>query len=197
MDETKFRDLIARVRMRDADAAAELVQYYEAAVRRSVRFRLTDSSLRRLVDSADIFQSVAASFFCRIALGEYEVDTSVQLMGLLTRMAHNKLLNQARHHHTAMRDVGRNVDLDDVPAVAATPGPSTRAEVKDLIEQVRAKASELPDIHRKVIELSLEGLTLKEIGERIDRDPDHVSRIKKEATIKLNQLLDGEDADGS
>src|SRR5262249_35579497 len=53
-----FRDLIVRVRLGDQRAAAELVGRYEPAIRRAVRFRLTDPRLRRTCDSMDVCQSV-------------------------------------------------------------------------------------------------------------------------------------------
>jgi len=63
-------DLIARVRAGDQAAAAELVRDYEPHVRRAVRIQLRDPRLRSVFDSADICQSVMASFFARLALGQ-------------------------------------------------------------------------------------------------------------------------------
>jgi hypothetical protein len=62
-DETPFPELIERVRGGDGDAATELVQRYEPAIRRVVRLRLTDPRLRRAFDSMDVCQSVLASFW--------------------------------------------------------------------------------------------------------------------------------------
>src|SRR5262245_32578317 len=95
-DELPFRELITRVRAGDDRAAADLVARYEPAIRRAVRFRLTDPALRRTCDSMDVCQSVLMSFFVRAASGQYELDTPEQLLRLLTAMARNKLLNQAR-----------------------------------------------------------------------------------------------------
>src|SRR3954471_22077918 len=103
-DELSFRDLIGRVRRGDEAAAAELVRKYEPAIQRAVRFRLTDPRLRRTCDSMDVCQSVLLSFFVRAASGQYDLDTPEQLLRLLTTMARNKLLNQARLDHAARRD---------------------------------------------------------------------------------------------
>ena len=64
-----FRELIARVRAGDEQAAAELVRRYEPAIRRAARVRLVDTRLNRLLDSMDICQSVLASFFVRAGSG--------------------------------------------------------------------------------------------------------------------------------
>src|SRR5437660_12212613 len=103
-DEQSFRDLIGRVRQGDEQAAADLVRRYEPAIRRAVRFRLTDARLRRTCDSMDVCQSVLLSFFVRAASGQYDLDTPEQLLRLLTTMARNQLLNQARPGPAPRRD---------------------------------------------------------------------------------------------
>src|SRR5262249_53884127 len=95
---TAFAELIQLVRGGDQDAAVTLVRRYEAAIRRAVRIQLDNASLRRLLDSTDVCQSVLASFFVRAALGQYEIDRPQQLLRLLTVMAHNKVIDQARKH---------------------------------------------------------------------------------------------------
>jgi hypothetical protein len=77
-----FRDLILRVRAGDEAAAADLVRRYEPAIRRAVRLRLRDPCLGRLCDSMDVCQSVLASFFVRAALGQYDLNSTDQLLRL-------------------------------------------------------------------------------------------------------------------
>ena len=91
IDAPAFEELIRRVRAGDPGAAAELVRNYEPAIRRAVRFRLADARLGSLLESMDICQSVLASFFVRVATGQYELETPEQLLKLLTAMARNKL----------------------------------------------------------------------------------------------------------
>jgi RNA polymerase sigma-70 factor (ECF subfamily) len=125
-EEPNFHELIRRVRRRDEAAAAELVRRYESVIRVAVRVRLSTPSLRRLLDSTDVCQSVLASFFTRAALGEYELDSPKQLLALLSRMARNKLLNQARHERADRRDHRRRekcaIDPANLPGHAPDPG---------------------------------------------------------------------------
>src|SRR3954469_24678427 len=116
-DRSEFQDLIRRVRAGDDAAATELVRIYEPAIRRAARVRLGDSRLRRLFDSMDICQSVLASFFVRAAMGQYELDQPDQLLKLLTRMATNKLANQAHHHRARCRDYRRDVAAAELERV--------------------------------------------------------------------------------
>jgi RNA polymerase sigma-70 factor (ECF subfamily) len=94
-EEASFSDLVQRARNGDARAAAELVRRYEPAIRRAVRFRLTDAGLRRLLDSTDICQSVFGSFFIRLAAGQYDIEKAEDLLNLLVTMAQHKMTSQA------------------------------------------------------------------------------------------------------
>src|SRR5262245_23369391 len=139
-DENPFRELIGRVRKGDEQAASELVRRYEPAIRRAVRFRLTDPRLRRTCDSMDVCQSVLLSFFVRVASGQYDLETPEQLLRLLTTMARNKLLNQARLQQAARRDhrlVTDDIANHDLPT--GEPEPSQLAEARDLVQEIHRR----------------------------------------------------------
>lgn len=133
-----FRDLIGRVRERDPDAARELVTRYEGAIRRVVRIQMRDTRLRQLLDSTDVCQSVLASFFVRTALGQYELDTPAQLVGLLTTIARNKLVNQVDRMRAQRRDVNRNQRADDegVMLLDRASDPSEQASAREILQKV-------------------------------------------------------------
>ena len=135
MHDSQFDQLLLRVRSGDADAAREVVQRYESAIRVAVRTHLSDPALRQQFDSVDICQSVLASFFVRAAAGQYDLREPPQLVALLTRMARNKLAMQARSQHQKRRDVRRVSSIANVPAVPAdkTPGPEQQAVHRDLL----------------------------------------------------------------
>ena len=101
--ETPLGDLLGRLRAGDPAAAAEVVRRYETAIRVAVRARLTDPALRRQFDSMDVCQSVFLSFYVRASAGQYELDRPEDLVGLLVRMALNKLASQARYHRRERR----------------------------------------------------------------------------------------------
>src|SRR5579872_6883251 len=98
MPDTSFAEFMSRVRSGDAQAAEALVRRYESAIRVAVRTRLTDPALKRHFDSVDVCQSVLASFFVRAAAGQYDLNDPSQLVGLLVRMAQNKLAGRARFY---------------------------------------------------------------------------------------------------
>jgi RNA polymerase sigma-70 factor (ECF subfamily) len=135
--EADFANLIRRVRAGDAAAAEEIVRRYESAVRAVVRARLFDPGMRRQFDSMDICQSVLASFFVRVAAGQFELERPAQLVALLTKMAQNKLAWHVRYHLQQRRDIRRGrPDLAQTTQPASSSSdPARRVEAKELLER--------------------------------------------------------------
>jgi DNA-directed RNA polymerase specialized sigma24 family protein len=136
-DVETFIELLRRVRLGEPDAAYELVRQYEMDIRIAVRARLSDPALRQQFDSMDICQSVLASFFLRAAAGQYDLHQPGQLVGLLTRMAQNKLAMQARSHYQQRRDVRRVRSINDLAAAPAdkSSDPGRQAVDRDLLRR--------------------------------------------------------------
>jgi RNA polymerase sigma factor (sigma-70 family) len=181
-EENTFLDLIRRVRAGDGDAAAELVQRYEPAVRRAVRMQLRDPRLRRLLDSTDICQSVLASFFFRAASGQYDLDRPEQLSRLLFVMARNKLISQARKPQVVRREtrLPRRGALDDQVLLAPAPSPSQQAAWRDLLEQVHRRLSEE---ERRLVDRRVQCQEWSEIAAELGGNPETLRK-------KLARALD-------
>jgi RNA polymerase sigma factor (sigma-70 family) len=185
-EDNAFLDLVHRVRAGDQDAAAELVRTYEPAIRRAVKIQLRDRRLSRQFDSMDVCQSVLANFFIRAALGQFELNTSKDLLGLLATMARNNLASRARKPEVVRRaDFGADSAspaesklLDDQPT------PSQNLAGRDLLEAVRKRLT--PDerylaeqraLGRPWQELAAEsGASAEALRKRLARALDRVSR---------------------
>lgn len=137
----QFQELIRRVRNRDQDAARELTIRYEKAIRRVVRIHLRDSRIRQVLDSMDVCQSVLASFFVRTALGQYDLDSPEQLIGLLTAITRNKLMNQINHMRAQRRDVHKNITIEgeELGLADRASDPSEQASAREILEKVCAR----------------------------------------------------------
>src|SRR5271165_2325643 len=112
MEHETFQGLLGRVRAGDAAAAEQLVRAYEPEIRRYARMRLTDSSLRRVLESVDVCQSVLANFFVRAAAGSLDVEGPEQMLRMLAAMVRNKVIDHARKQNAACRDQRRQEGLD-------------------------------------------------------------------------------------
>jgi RNA polymerase sigma-70 factor (ECF subfamily) len=161
-DVDAFAELMARVRRGDARAAEELFQQFEAQVCVEVKLRLRDPRLRRLVESADVCQSVWLSFFVRAGLGEYDVANPNELMRLLARIARNKVAAQARRHSADRRDFRRAEVLELAEKIAA--GDASPSSVVAREELVRAARARMSDEERTITDLRVEGRKWTEIA---------------------------------
>jgi len=183
-----IEELVRRVRAGDQDAAAVLVKRYEPAIRRAVRFRLADARLGSLLDSMDICQSVLGSFFIRAATGQYKLETPEQLVKLLTTMARNKLISQARRQHAQRRDRRRitSQDRDDGPVASAHQSPSRQVAVRDLLEQVQRRLS--PE-ERRILELKNAGRDWASIAQEVGGSAEALRRRLSRALDRVAEEL--------
>ena len=192
-DEMSFRDLIGRVRGGDERAAAEVVRRYEPAIRRAVRLRLTDVRLRRTCDSMDVCQSVMLSFFVRAATGQFDLDTPEQLLRLLTTMARNKLLNQARQQHAARRDNRMvSTDVAEHDIVDRGPSPSRDAEARELLQEVHRRLA--PDL-LQIVELRNQGHDWNSIAAVVGGTPAALRQKLHRALARLSEQFGLEGGD--
>jgi RNA polymerase sigma-70 factor (ECF subfamily) len=172
-EDSSFHDLIRRVRAGDQQAAAELIRCYEPAIRLVVRHRLRDASLRRLLDSTDICQSILLNFFVQVALGNFELDTPEDLRRLLTTMALNNIRNHARRLGAARRGPGRVREGGAAGEEVADPCPSPSHIVanRELLEEVRRRLSEE---ERLLVDLRFQACSWAEIAARVGGQADAV-----------------------
>jgi DNA-directed RNA polymerase specialized sigma24 family protein len=121
---TPFAEFLRRIRVGDEGAAAELVSRYEPALRLEIRLRMKDPKLRRLLEPADLCQSVLKSFFVRVSAGQYDLDSPEKLLALLRKMARNKVAEQTRKQRAQRRDQRRDVSIHVGGRRAAVGRPS-------------------------------------------------------------------------
>lgn len=164
-DRDEFTDFLLRVRSGDATAAAELVRRYERAIRVVVRIRLTDPDLRRQFDSLDVCQSVLASFFVRVAAGQFDLHEPSDLVALLAKMAEHKLHHRVRDAQRLRRDRRRTAAGDHLDELGdSDPGPEEIAIGRDLLDTLRSR---LTTEERILAERRAEGLTWPEIAAQV------------------------------
>jgi RNA polymerase sigma-70 factor (ECF subfamily) len=165
-DEAEFQHLIRAWRAGQPGALGELFARYSEQIRAAVRNRLHDK-LRAQYDSLDFVQDVWASIVA-MPPDRYEFDGPNGLLGFLTRVAQNKVIDVTRQRlHTQRRDVNREERLPQVADECDAalhdrgPTPSQRASGREEWEQVldRFKPHE-----RAILERLREGYTHEEIA---------------------------------
>ncbi|HEY6564558.1 MAG TPA: sigma-70 family RNA polymerase sigma factor [Pirellulaceae bacterium] len=165
-----FTEFLKRIREGDESAAEDLVRRYEPLIRREVRSHLEDSPLVRSLDSIDISQSVLASFFVRVAAGEYDLHEPSQLIRLLVKMARNKLASQARRQFSQKRDARRVDAGTGLFGRVADPAesPSQNISGQELFESFCAK---LTADERRISQLRSQDLSWEEIAGQLGGTP--------------------------
>jgi RNA polymerase sigma-70 factor (ECF subfamily) len=187
-EELSFQALLERVRAGDEAGAAELLGRYEPVLRRIIHVRLLDARLRGRVDASDISQSVLASFFVRVALGQYELKSAEDLLKLLATMARNKVIDQARRRELE-GDQERRVPVAELPemALASTEeSPSQQVALRELVGEARRRLS--PE-ERQLLELRQQGLEWTAIADRVGGSPEGLRKRLSRAVDMVAQQL--------
>lgn len=190
MDDRRLENLVRRAQAGDREAAGELLSRYEGRVRASIRRRL-GPDLRQRVDTDDIFQSTIAASLDGLEGFRYEGEQA--LIAWLTAVAERRLISVARRHRAEKRDVGRESPLRAAEAIPGERTSPTQGVVRgEARESVKQAVSRLPQQQRRVVEMrSFEGLTFREIAERLELSDRHAARdLFRAALKKMGDLLD-------
>jgi RNA polymerase sigma factor (sigma-70 family) len=169
---------LERIRAGDEDAARELLRRYEAEVRLVVRRQLP-RLLRSRFDSLDFLQSVWGDFFQKVRSGPAQFEDSRHLVGFLARAAKNKVIDQYRRAGSQKQDMHREEPIwaeGGRPRDLEAPGdtPSEVAEAREALDRLMVL---LPDDRRSILELKAQGLSSREIGERLGVSERTVQRV--------------------
>jgi RNA polymerase sigma factor (sigma-70 family) len=157
-DAEAFADLVREWQAGSPRALAELYDRFSGHIRVAVRRRLHDR-LRAEYDSLDFVQDVWASV-AAISADRRTFPTPEALVGFLTRVASNKVVEVTRQRfHTQRRDIAREQPLP-VSVPDAQPSPSQRAMGE---ERWREIVAQFPAGQRAVLERLREGYTHQEI----------------------------------
>jgi len=196
-DANEFHALIQRIRTGDDEAATILVRRYEPLIRRQVRLQMEDRRLDRLFDSMDVCQSVMGSFFVRMAVGEYDLEAPEQLVGLLVKMARNKLASAARRATRQRRDHRRQEAGGDEALAGVAGGdttPSQQVAGQELLERARQQLSKE---ELELADLRAQGLAWDDIAARVGGNANaRRMQLARAAERVARQLGLDDDADG-
>jgi RNA polymerase sigma factor (sigma-70 family) len=192
-EESNIPTFLARIQAGDEAAARELLARYESEVRLVVRRQLP-KLLRSRFDSLDFLQSVWGSFFRRVrsAHGPTEFEDSRHLVAFLARAAKNKVIDEYRRAASQKQDMHREEPLwgdggrpKDVPAEIDT--PSQVAQAREVFGRLRDL---LPEDRQHILVLKAEGLSSRDIGERLGISERTVQRVLEDLRKRVRGELE-------
>jgi RNA polymerase sigma factor (sigma-70 family) len=180
-ENTRFRNLMCRVRQGSEDAAWELVNEYGEAIRRAVR-RVLHERLRSKFDSLDFVQLVWNSFFhARGKLDRF--DHPEELVAYLAKMARNKVGMEVRRRlMTDKYNVGHEQSLEEFQASGDQELSSRQPSPIDVAiarEQWERLVDGQPENYRQMIQLRLRGHSYQSIASAVHVDECTVRRFLK------------------
>ncbi|MDR3619861.1 MAG: sigma-70 family RNA polymerase sigma factor [Paludisphaera borealis] len=185
-EENQLADFLKRIQEGDEGAARELLQRFEPEVRLVVRRQLP-RLLRSRFDSLDFLQSVWGSFFRRMRDAPTDFEDSRHLVAFLARAAKNKVIDEYRRAASLKNYIHREEPLwgdGRRPKEVADPidSPSEVAQAHEVFDRLHAL---LPEERRTMLELKAEGLSSKDIGDRLGVSERTVQRVLEELRRRM------------
>ena len=183
---SELTDFLRRIQAGDDGAARELLSRYEAEVRLVVRRQLP-RLLRSRFDSLDFLQSVWGSFFRRMRTAPTEFEDSRHLVAFLARAAKNKVIDEYRRAASRKHNMHREEPLwldgrrpRDVPDPIDSP-----SEVAEAHEVLVRLCELMPVGRRTILEMKAQGLSSKDIGEKLGISERTVQRELEELRRRM------------
>ena len=180
--------LLDRFRTGEQAAATEIYARYAERLEALVCAQ-TAADLRIRFDPEDVVQSVFRTLFRRVAHGLYDVPAGEELWQLLLVLALNKTRKLASYHRAQKRDVSKTYGSDKLEhSLQQSDGRDENAHhvlrliVEDLV-------SDLPESHRQIVHLRIEGYRTEDISRTTERSKRTVERVLQEFRQKLGALI--------
>jgi RNA polymerase sigma factor (sigma-70 family) len=194
MPEESCGDLVARWRAGDEQAAAELVQRYTARLVALARSRLS-GRVARQVDPEDLVQSAYRSFFTKARQELIQLPENGDLWQLLVTITLHKLYNQMKRATAQKRGTEKEqsfgsedslLGLRSLP-LSGEPSPVEALALTDLLEQVMRA---LEPTERRILEMRLQGYTLKEVAAEVQCSERTVRRTVSEMKERIEHWFE-------
>ena len=175
---------------------AELVERYRETGDEAAATTLHDRYLLRLMNLVgqhlsrkfnprlgpeDVVQSVFRSMFRLTRAGRFEFDGENDFWKLLLTMALNKVRNKVRREQADKRDPAKETGNTHSPAiqgfaVSRFGEPLSPAEVVEFADTLEFVLQNLTEEEQQLIQMRMEGLTQKEIAEKMGVDARTIRR---------------------
>jgi RNA polymerase sigma-70 factor, ECF subfamily len=191
MAQTNAAELIEKWRQGDREAAGELFRRYADRLIALASSRMS-AKLAQGVDAEDIVQSAYRSFLADSRAGQYSVQPGGDLWQLLVTVTLHKLYDKAKWAQAQKRAADRELHFGSEDSLLGImphvlnhePSPIEAAALADEKEYLLRR---LDPVDRQIVELRLQGLTLKEIASQVDCSVRTVERTFERIRQQLAQ----------
>ncbi len=197
----KTQRLVIMAKEGDESALNQLLKVYGARVHWIMRLRM-GKELRSKLESVDLTQDALVSAL--EGLGDFTYKNEGDFLRWLSTIAENRLRDSLDKLHADKRDIRKEVRFDNNGSTTAggflrSPGPvdATTPSVimsrKEDLGKLEKAIDELKPEYREVIVLTkIEGLSYKEIADRLGRSNDAVRKLVSRAMAALTSVFESD-----
>ena len=195
--EQKTQELVTLAKGGDEPALERLCSVYGERVRRMIRLRM-GAEIRPRLDSMDLVQDALVS-----ALGglkDFTYKNEGDFLRWLARITQNQLRDNLDKIYTDKRDIRKEVRLENHgattggfvrnPAPFQTTTPSVIMSKKEDLDKLEKAIDQLKPDYREVIVLAkIDGLSYKEISDKLGKTIDSVAHLLSRAMLALTETF--------
>ena len=194
----KTQELVILAKEGNEPALNQLCNVYGERVRRIIRLRM-GREIRPRLDSMDLVQD--ALLLALSGLGNFTYKNEGDFLRWLSRITQNALRDNLDKLYTNKRDIRKEVRLENYgpttgSGFVGTPGaieattPSVIMSKKEDLDKLEKAIDELKPDYKEVIVLSkIDGLSYKEIGDRLGKSIDSVGHLLSRAMVALTEAF--------
>jgi RNA polymerase sigma-70 factor (ECF subfamily) len=194
----KTQELVTLAKGGDEPALELLCSVYGERVRRIIRLRM-GAEIRPRLDSMDLVQDALVS-----ALGglkNFTYKNEGDFLRWLTRITQNQLRDNLDKLYTNKRDIRKEVRLENYgpttggnfvgnPAPVQATTPSVIMSKKEDLDKLEKAIDKLKPDYREVIVLAkIEGLSYKEIADKLGKSINSVAHLLSRAMLALTDAF--------
>ena len=195
----KTQHLVALAQDGGESALNQLCKVYGPRVLWIIRLRM-GAELRSKLESMDLVQDVLMSALKD--LGTFTYKTEGDFLRWLSRIAENRLRNQLQRLHANKRDIRKEVQLNGyrptvedsfvaaLDAVDTTTPSAIMSKREDLDKLAKAIDVLKPEYRQVIVLTKIEGLSYKEIGERLGKSSEAVRKLVSRALEELISIFE-------
>ena len=194
----KTQELITLAREGDRYALDQLCSVYGERIRRIVRLRMS-KELRSKLESMDL---VNEALICALRdLKEFTYRDEGDFLRWLSQIAENRIRDNIDKLHADKRDIRKESPLDGytstgtnaldrVPQLAMSTTPSAILSKREELDRLENAIDRLRPEYREIILLAkIEGLSYKEIADRLSKSTDVVGYLLSRAMMALAETF--------
>lgn len=194
----KTQELITLAREGDRCALDQLFSVYGERIRRIIRLRM-GKELRSKLESMDL---VNEALMCAVRdLKEFSYRDEGDFLRWLAQIAENRIRDNLDRLHAGKRDIRKESPLDDdtskgtnrrnrVRQLAMSTTPSAILSKKEELDKLENAIDQLKPEHREIILLAkIEGLSYKEVADKLNKSTDMVGYLLSQAMMALTQTF--------